>query len=195
MSFIGKLYRSYLSLCQSVYSRYVSRHLGSVGKGSVICRHCRIYGGGENNIHIGDNTLISERCIIESWSRWGDQTFNPEIIIGNDCKIGEYSHISACTKIVLGDGLLTGRFVLITDNSHGGMDEEFSGIRPIKRPLKVKGDIIIGKNVWIGDKATICSGVTIGDNVIIAANSVVTSDIPPNSMAAGVKKKKKKSLE
>lgn len=194
MSFIGKIYRSYLSHWQSMYSRYVSRHLGSVGKGSIICRHCRIYGGGEKHIHIGDNTLISERCIIESWSRWGDQTFNPEIIIGNDCKIGEYSHISACSKIVLGDGLLTGRFVLITDNSHGGLDDASSSIRPIKRPLKVKGNINIGKNVWIGDKVTICSGVTIGDNVIIAANSVVVNDLPANCLAAGIPAAIKKTL-
>ncbi len=168
--------------------------MGYVGKGSVISRHCRIYGGGEKHIHIGENTLISERCVIESWSRWGDQTFDPEIITGNNCKIGEYRHISACSKIVLGDGLLTGRFVLITDNSHGGLDEATSGIRPIERPLTTKGDIIIGQNVWIGDKDTICSGVTIGDNVIIAANSVVVDNLPSNCMVAGMPAIIKKKL-
>ena len=194
MSIIGQLYRRYLTICQSLYSRFISQHLGSVGKGTIISRHCRIYGGGEKNIHIGANTIISEHCVIESWSEWGNQRFNPEIIIGYNCKIGEYSHISACSKIELGDGLLTGRFVLITDNSHGGLDYMTSGTRPIERPLVVKGNIIIGKNVWIGDKVTICSGVSIGDNVIIAANSVVIDDLPSNCMAAGMPAVIKKKL-
>ena len=47
-------------------------------------------------------------------------------------------------------------------------------------------NIHIGENVWIGSHATILPGVTIGDNAIIAAGSVVTKDIPANSIAAGV---------
>lgn len=46
--------------------------------------------------------------------------------------------------------------------------------------------MIIGNNVWIGEKATILPGVHIGDSVVIAANSVVTKDIPSFSVAAGV---------
>ena len=45
--------------------------------------------------------------------------------------------------------------------------------------------IIIGNNVWIGTEARICKGVTIGDNAIIAANAVVTKDVPANAIAAG----------
>ena len=48
-----------------------------------------------------------------------------------------------------------------------------------------KGDVIIGKNVWIGDKVTILPNVKIGDGVVIGANSVVTKDIPPCSVVAG----------
>ena len=49
-----------------------------------------------------------------------------------------------------------------------------------------KGPVVIEDNVWIGDKVTILGGVTIGDNAIIGANSVVTHDIPSNCMAAGM---------
>lgn len=44
---------------------------------------------------------------------------------------------------------------------------------------------MIGKNVWIGEHARICKGVTIGDGSVIAANSVVTKDVPALSIAAG----------
>lgn len=53
----------------------------------------------------------------------------------------------------------------------------------------------IGNNVWIGDKSTILDGVHIGDNVIVGANSVVTHDIPSNSVAAGMPAKIIKQLK
>ena len=45
--------------------------------------------------------------------------------------------------------------------------------------------IVIGENCWIGSNARICKGVTIGDNSVVAANSVVTKDVPPNCIVAG----------
>ena len=45
---------------------------------------------------------------------------------------------------------------------------------------------MIGKNVWVGVKATITPGVTIGDNAIVGANAVVTKDVPANSVVGGV---------
>lgn len=56
---------------------------------------------------------------------------------------------------------------------------------PILRPLTSKGKVTIGRNVWIGDKATILPGITIGDGAIIGANAVVTHDVPPLSVAVG----------
>ena len=75
------------------------------------------------------------------------------------------------------------------------MTWEDAGIKPIKRKLISKGEIKIGQNVWICDKVTILGGVTIGDNVIIAAGSVVTHDIPSNCMAAGMPARVIKKLE
>ena len=50
---------------------------------------------------------------------------------------------------------------------------------------KEKKPIILGDNIWLGTKVTVVAGVTIGENSIIGANSVVTNDIPPNCMAVG----------
>ena len=85
----------------------------------------------------------------------------------------------------IGKNLLTGRWVTITDNSHGNTDYESLVSPPSQRTIVSKGDVTIGDNVWIGDKATILPGVTIGDGVVVAANSVVTKDVPAYCVVAG----------
>ncbi len=170
----------------SLYSLWICNFIGSVGINSKVFYPCRLWGGGHNRIMIGNNTTIQGHCILGCWTKYAGDFFLPSIIIGNDCNIGEYCHISAINKITIGDGLLTGRFVYIGDNAHGGMSWEEADIPPAKRKLKTKGEIMIGRNVWIGDKSTILGGVSIGDNVIIGANTVVTHDIPSNTVVGGV---------
>ena len=178
-----------------LYTMWIRNFIGHVGVHSRICRPCSLQGGGQKNISIGDYTTIQGTSILGCWTKYGRQEFpNASITIGNYCSIGEYNHITACNKISIGDGLLTGRYVIISDNSHGGLSEEEARIAPANRDLKSKGEVVIGNNVWIGEKVTVLAGVHIGDNVIIAANSVVTSDIPDNSMAAGVPARVVKSL-
>lgn len=113
------------------------------------------------------------------------QQLTPELIIGSHCNIGAYNMITCTNKITIGDNLLTGKWVTITDNSHGATDYDSLNIPPTLRPLVSKGPVTIGNNVWIGDKVTILPGVTIGDGAVIGANSVVTKDIPAYCVAAG----------
>lgn len=182
-----------------LYTLWISRFLGGLGDNSFVCYPCLLEGGGTKHISIGDNTCIQAHMVLGCWEQYVSQdciqTFSPEIIIGSNCNIGEYCQIAACNKVIIGDGLLTGRFVYIGDNSHGGLSKEEAAIPPVKRRLESKGDIVIGKNVWIGDKVTIVSGVTIGDNAIIGANSVVTHDVPSNCIVGGVPAKLLKVLE
>ena len=98
---------------------------------------------------------------------------------------GQFIKISI-NRIKIGEGVLTGKFVTITDNSHGNPnDESESNISPVIRTVYSKGQVIIGNNVWIGDKATILPNVKIGDGCAIGANSVVTKDIPAYSIVGG----------
>lgn len=140
---------------------------------------------GSNNISIGENTTFGKFCILSTWEEYVGDKFTPIIEIGRDCNFGEYNHLTAINKITIGNNVLTGRWVTITDNSHGKTDIETLSVSPIKRHLYSKGEIIIEDNVWIGDKATILPGVTIGKSAVIAANAVVTKDIPAYSVAAG----------
>lgn len=178
-----------------LYTMWISNFIGHVGKHSIIANPCCLQGGGQRNIFIGDYTSIQGHSILGCWEKYGDQCFTPYITIGNHCSIGEYNHITACNNITIGDGLLTGRYVYIGDNAHGGLSWEEAKTPPIKRQLVSKGEVRICNNVWIGDKATILAGVTIGNNVIVASNAVVTKDVPSNCIVAGVPANIVKSLE
>ena len=178
----------------SLYTMWLKSSFGSVGEGTVFSRPLRIEGGGSKRITIGDNVFFNPNCILGCWERYGEYEFQPKISIGNNCFFGEFCHITAVNSITIGDGLLTGHFVYIGDNSHGGFSWEEADVPPVKRRLQSKGPIRIGNNVWIGDKVTILGGVSIGDNVIIAANSVVLTDVPSNSVVAGAPAEIKKRL-
>ena len=141
---------------------------------------------GEKYISIGKGTTIHKGVILTAWDKYGNQTFTPSIKIGNNCNIGEHAHITACKEIIIGNNILTGRRIYISDNAHGNSSKEEIDIPPIKRPLHVKGSVIIEDNVWIGEHVCILSGVHIGKGAIIAANAVVTHDVPEGCVVGGV---------
>ena len=153
------------------------------GRNSILYHNTQVLD--PQNITIGDDVIFFKDCILESWYT-AEKEIIPTIVIGNHCRFGEYTHITSSNKIVIGDNLLTGRFVLITDNTHGKMDGRDLEEHPAMRELVSKGPIHIGKNVWLADKVSIMPGVSIGDGSVIAANAVVTHDIPANSLAAGI---------
>ncbi|MBO7143607.1 MAG: acyltransferase [Salinivirgaceae bacterium] len=182
-----KLHERLSGYKNTLYTLWIKNFLGSIGEHSRICYPCSLQGGGQKNISLGDYSSIGSESILDCWVKYGNQEFpDASITIGNHCSIGEHNHITACNKITIGDGLLTGRYVIISDNNHGGLSEKEAEIVPAKRNLKFKGEVVIGNNVWVGDKVAVLSGVHIGNNVIVAANAVVTKDIPDNCVVAGV---------
>ena len=90
--------------------------------------------------------------------------------------------ISAFRRIVIGDHTLIGGNVLITDSDWHPLDP---AMRRIPFAEGRCADVVIGSNVFIGTRSIILKGVTIGDNSVIGAGSVVTRDIPANVIAAG----------
>lgn len=113
------------------------------------------------------------------------QKLNPELKIGDGCNFGAFNHITCANNITIGNNLLTGKWVTITDNSHGNTNSQTLQVPPSQRPVVSKGAVVIGNNVWLGEKATILPNVTIGDGAVVAANSVVTKDVPPYCIVAG----------
>lgn len=111
------------------------------------------------------------------------------LIIGDNCKMGDYTHIAAGESIVIGENCLFASKIYISDISHGdytdSKDASHPNTPPDKRPL-VTRPVSIGDNVWIGDNVCVLPGVKIGSGCVIGANAVVNKDIPDNSIAVGI---------
>lgn len=140
---------------------------------------------GMDLIEIGEDTIFGKGIILAANKKYGAQVFSPKIKIGKRCDFGDFLNITACEEISIGDDVLMGRWITISDNAHGMFEKEDLFIPPKKRKIYIKGPVKIGDNVWIGDKATVLSGVEIGEGAVIGANSVVTKNVPPYSMAVG----------
>lgn len=101
--------------------------------------------------------------------------------IGKNTSIGPYTMINSFSEIEIGENCMIAEFVTIRDHDHRFSEPELA----MRNQGWSIAPITIGNNVWLGSKVTITKGCRIGDNVIIGANSVVTKDIPANSMAVG----------
>ena len=110
------------------------------------------------------------------------------LVIGNDVQLNDSVHIGAAELVEIGDHTLIASRVFITDHSHGVYDRPDVGSRPdvipVERPI-VTLPVRIGCKVWLGEQVCILPGVTIGDEAVIGAGSVVTRDIPSRCVAAG----------
>lgn len=189
MSFVSKCYPYQLwaiwrGIKNKLFSFYILNFVETVGEHVTIERGCVLRGG--KYISIDSGTTIGKDSIISCYDKHRGQSYTPHLSIGKDCHIGHYMHISCAFDITIGDNLLTGRRCYISDNEHGKFELKHLMTPPIERPLYSKGPIVIGNNVWIGERVTVLSGVHIGDGVIVAANAVVTHDVPPYSLVAGV---------
>jgi acetyltransferase-like isoleucine patch superfamily enzyme len=95
--------------------------------------------------------------------------------IGKRCAIGERSTIANHAKITIGDDFMSAGGLVLNSGSHDTID-----LTPQCMEIQ------IGNRVWCGQNVTVLSGVSIGDDVVIGACSLVTKSIPANSIAMGV---------
>ena len=156
---------------------------------------CENSTGNKKSIAIGKNCLI--RCKIVAFA-------NGRVSIGNNVYIGDHTIIGAVDSIEIGSNVIISSEVHIYDNNNHPTDV-------IKREkMSLSGDffgnlwswehadskpVSISDNVWIGERSTILKGVSIGKGAIVAANSVVTHDVPEYAIVAGNPGKVVKYLE
>lgn len=137
------------------------RHPGS----EIIIGHgCRFNSSSASNL-IG----INRPCIVSTIAE------NAKISIGPKCGFSG-TVIGSALNIVIEEGVRCGANTLITDSDWHTNDPRTGEDMPVK----------INKNVWLGVNVSVLKGVTIGENTLVAAGSVVTSSLPPNVIAAGM---------
>jgi lipopolysaccharide O-acetyltransferase len=139
-------------------------------------------------IAMGEDFAAGEGLWLEAITHYGDQRFAPRLVIGNHVRISHWSHIACTHSVTIGDGVLIGSKVMITDHNHGvfGVGATSTAIPPAERPLDQDRSVMIGSNVWLGDSVVVCPGVTVGEGSVAGANAVVTTDVPPHTLVVGV---------
>lgn len=161
-----------------------TRLIGAVGNGVWIRRSARIAGG--KFMRIDDNATVMGHCWIQvpGWETRPDGP-EPVILIGSGTELGEYCTISAVNHVHIQRNVLFGPRVWITDHNHVYSDID----RPIiAQGWTTGGSVDIEEGCWIGTGAVIIGdqGLRIGRNSVVGANSVVTSDVPPHCVVAGI---------
>ena len=113
----------------------------------------------------------------------------PSIVIGNGVSFGDDIHIGCTGRIEIGNQVLGGSHIYITDHDHGiyagDMPHSDPAVAPAARQVTERGAVVIGDNVFLGEYVTVTKNVTIGSGAVIGAMSLVTRDVPPNTIAAG----------
>lgn len=109
------------------------------------------------------------------------------LYIGENCEMGDMTHIVAHEKVEIGENVLIASKCFISDTNHGsykGEHQDSPQTSPNARKL-ITSPVRIGNNVWIGENVVILAGTDIGDGCIIGANSVVSKIIEDGSMVVG----------
>jgi acetyltransferase-like isoleucine patch superfamily enzyme len=128
-----------------------------------------------SRMHIGPGTGMAPNVSL---------CFGELITVGQGCHIGERCYLWAGPskgRIIIGDFTSLAPEVFITTS-----DYQFKMGVPFREQPKIEKDVIIGRDVWLGARVIVTAGVTIGDGCIVGAGSVVTRDLPANSIAVGV---------
>ncbi len=140
-------------------------------------------------IQIGDNTIVMHGSVLHVYN-FRDLP-QARIRIGRDCLIGEYNVIRGQGGVVIGDRVYTSPHtqLLAVNHVYGDPDRPF-----IDQGITAEG-IVVEDDVWIGGGAVVTDGVHIGKGSVVAAGAVVTRDVPPHTVVAGVPARPVKQIE
>lgn len=127
--------------------------------------------------NIGNNVSISSNCLI--YSR--EKGVEGKLVIGNNSNISNNTIIDVSGDIIIGDNVAIANECNIFTHNH---DYRNKDLPSWKGGLIIKG-VQIEDGAWIGAKSVILPGVTIGKRAVVAAGSIVTKNVPPNTVFGG----------
>jgi abequosyltransferase len=182
-SIVAEGYGRIAALHQAAKAASLTKHFRQFGADSYLPEICYI--PHPEYVAIGRSLRALPGLIIEAHTMRGEEKYFPAIDLGNYVRFGANCRLDCCVGIKIGDWVMIGHQVIITDNELDDTPVAIQNYLPANRRLVSKGPITIANNVLIEDNVRILSGVVIGQNAIIKAGSVVHNSVPANSIVAG----------
>lgn len=133
-------------------------------------------------VTIGKGCDIAQNVVFAPLKEHHGVKYPSRIIIGDNVHFGAFDRIASLDSVIIEDDVLFAAFVHVTDHSHQYLDVN----HPITdQGVFSKGPVHIKKGAWLAFGCHILSGVTVGKNSVVAANSVVTKNVPDYTVVAG----------
>lgn len=170
--------RLHRRLERAYVKHFIAPQLDALGSHYQVMKpwYLKVHGA---NIRIGESphiiTARDRRVILTTWQY---EEAQGHIDIGDYCLLCPGVRLDSACRIRIGSNSMLAASVYVTD-------ADWHDLYDRARPIGNREPVVLGDNVWIGDSAIVCKGVTIGDNSVIGAGAVVASDIPANVIAAG----------
>ncbi|MDD5131490.1 MAG: acyltransferase [bacterium] len=168
-----------LRICKSLYTMIKRGCFCKWGKGSRLYPPATLYGA--RFMEVGDQVLIREHAWLTAKNQRSD--LRCSLIIGQGTYIGRFAQINAWQDVVIEANVLIGDRVFISDADHNYADTK---VPIIQQGDQFKGRVLLCSGCWIGIGAVILPGVKIGKNAVVAANAVVTGDVPDFTIVGGI---------
>jgi acetyltransferase-like isoleucine patch superfamily enzyme len=146
----------------------------AVGPGAIVFgpRHIEVNGP---NVYLGhDIHMMATR----------DNPIRFTVYSGGRIELGDYTIVLPGARLSSATRVRVGKNCMFATNSYV-TDADWHDLYDRTAAPGSTAEVVLGDNVWIGDSAIVCKGVSIGENSVIGAGSVVASDVPPNCIAAG----------
>lgn len=172
-------------IAEPLFKAYCTRHGRGVRTGIYVQ-----WIEGRGDLLVGDHVRLWGKSSISFAARFSDR---PTLEIGDHTSIGHGVSITVARHVKIGRHCHIAGGTRIFDSSGHPADpaKRLAGLPPDDDEVK---PVTIGDNVWIGSNAVIFPGVTLGDGCVVATDSVVTGDVPPNTLVAGYPARRIKAL-
>jgi acetyltransferase-like isoleucine patch superfamily enzyme len=170
---------------RAVWVRQMRRRVGigqfaAFGENSVIIPPARVEN--PHRISVGRDVLVQERAVFSVVESHHGKPFSPRLTIGDRTVIGRDFCVANVGEIDIGPDVLMADGVFIGDTYHDYHDPA----RPVlAQPMVDPEPVRIEAGAFLGVRAIVLAGVTVGANAVVGAGAVVTRDVPPRSVVAG----------
>ena len=173
------LFRFFVIIANRLHTYTMFSRFGEWGHNSWIAGPCTLVSPGL--VNVGSNVYFGSHVWLNATDNRGD--CKPTLYIGNGSRVGRFVQINAWRDVTIGCNVLIADRVFISDADHVFSDTSV--------PIINQGDAFIGPvclhdGCWIGIGAVILPGVSVGKNSVVAANAVVTRDVPDFCIVGGV---------